>query len=562
MKTRKRDYHPYIDSYIDKIRAGEIVSSKEIKLAMDLAERKLNQSSVIIENAMIDKAVELIEKYFEIKLLDWELFIIATIHCYYEDDTVVFDEFLIEMGRGNGKNGFISPVSWYLTTHYHGVKEYNIDIIANNEEQAKTSFFDVFNVLESKWKTLKHFFHKTKRVITNTKTNSYIKYNTSNAKTKDGKRSACLIFDEIHEYEDWDTIKVFTSGFGKKKHSRVFYITTNGYVRQGVLDQQHDLAEKVLNGEIDDLGLLPLIYKIDKKEEAEDPKMWPKANPSLPYFPILMKEMKKEATKMKYQPHKAQDFLTKRMNFPAQDNFTVVAPWEKIKATGVNEDGTIRKIPYDKLKGLPCIGAVDYAQKNDFVSCGLLFKYNGMRYWIEHTFVCHLALEMESRHIKFPVKEMEEKGLITVIPKRGKIDSITAEDVANWFLEQAKKYNIQNIYADKFRYKALQSEFTKEGLPLEWVRSGPISHAQVAPLIESLFSEEKIVFGDNPTMRWYVNNTYTETDQKGNITYLKIEPKTRKTDGFFALIHALLKDDELMEIDDTVEDFDLEVHIY
>jgi len=41
------------------------------------------------------------------------------------------------MGRGNGKNGFISPVAWYLTTHYHGVKGYNIDIIANAEDQAK-----------------------------------------------------------------------------------------------------------------------------------------------------------------------------------------------------------------------------------------------------------------------------------------------------------------------------------------------------------------------------------------------------------------------------------------
>jgi len=30
--------------------------------------------------------------------------------------------------------------------------------------------------------------------------------------------------------------------------------------------------------------LLPLIYKIDKKEEAENPKMWVKANPSLPLF--------------------------------------------------------------------------------------------------------------------------------------------------------------------------------------------------------------------------------------------------------------------------------------
>ena len=90
-------------------------------------------------------------------------------------------------------------------------------------------------------------FSPRQKLIVNTRTNSYIKYNTLNAKTKDGKRSGCLIFDEIHEYESWDMIKVFISGFGKKKHSRTFYITTNGYVRGGVLDEMLDLAQRVLS---------------------------------------------------------------------------------------------------------------------------------------------------------------------------------------------------------------------------------------------------------------------------------------------------------------------------
>lgn len=534
---RKQDYHPYIDTYMDNIRRGSIPASKELKQAMDYVEFKLGDPDVYIDDNKIAKAVELIERYFDFKLLDWELFIIALIHCFYKSrDMVVFDEYFIMMGRGNGKNGFISPVAWYLTTHYHGVKGYNVDIVANNEDQAKISFHDIYNVLEDTWKKSKRFFYKNKQQIVNLKTNSYIKYNTSNARTKDGKRSACLIFDEIHEYETWDTIKVFTSGFGKRKHSRVFYITTNGYVRGGVLDEQLDLAERVLNGEIRDLGLLPLIYKIDEKEEAEDPVMWVKANPSLPYFPNLQAEMKKEAVKMKYQSHVAIEFLTKRMNYPAEDNYTVVAPWPKILATN-------KPIPYDELKGLQCIGAIDYAQITDFASCGLLFKHKGIRYWIEHTFVCHKALQVESRQIKFPVQEMVDRGLITIVRE----DSINPEYITQWFLQQAKKYHIVDIVADSFRISLLESSFKAHGLPLSQVRSGPITHAKVAPLIESMFAEETLVFGDNPTMRWYVNNTYQELDPKGNITYKKIEPKTRKTDGFFALVHALTQDAELKE---------------
>ncbi|WP_231169734.1 terminase TerL endonuclease subunit [Clostridium botulinum] len=522
---------------MNKIRSGKILASKELHQAMDLVERKLSDPDVEIKHEMIDKAIELTERYFDMKLLDWELFLFALIHCYYKStDMVVFDEFLIVMGRGNGKNGFISPVAWYLSTHYHGIKGYNVDIIANSEDQAMTSFNDIFEVLENTWKKSKKFFTKTKQQITNKKTKSYIKFNTSNAKTKDGKRSACLIFDEIHEYENYDTIKVFTSGFGKRKHSRVFYITTNGYVRGGVLDEQLKIAHDVLDGKIQDLGLLPLIYKIDTKEEVDNPDNWVKACPSLPYFPNLKKEMDKEFIKMKYQNHVALDFMTKRMNLTAQDAFTAAVPWEKILKTN-------REIPYEQLKGMQCIGAIDYAMVTDFASCGLLFKYNGLRYWIEHTFVCHKALEITSRPIKFPVTEMEQKGLITIVNG----DSITPEIISNWFLEQQKKYNIGNIFADSYRIQLLKAKFDEVGLPLKEVRSGPITHAKVAPLIESIFAEEQIVMGDNPTMRWYINNTYQELDKKGNITYKKIEPKTRKTDGFFALIHALSKDEELKE---------------
>ena len=550
MIKRRKNYHPYIDDYMDNIRSGRILACKELIQAMDYIEDKLDDPDVIIRADMIEKAVELIERYFEFKLLDWELFIIALIHCYYQSrDSVVFKEFFIMMGRGNGKNGFISSIAWYFTTHYHGVKGYNVDIVANAEDQAKTSFEDVYNVLESTWKKSKKFFYKSKEKIVNLKTKSYIKYNTSNAKTKDGKRTACLIFDEIHEYETWDLIKVFRSGFGKRKHSRTFYITTNGYVRGGVLDEQLDIAKKILSGEASKLRMVPLIYKLDEKEEYKDPENWVKAAPSYPYIPVLQEEMQDEFEEMQYKPHMAIEFLTKRMNMPAQDNFTVVAPWEKILATN-------QPIPYDELEGLQCLGAIDYARTTDFASCGLLFKRKGKRYWIEHTFVCHKALQIESRPIKFPVQEMVERGLITIIYR----DNISEKDIAGWFLEQAKKYHIKNIYCDDYRKALLESEFQKVGLPLESVRSGPITHAKVAPLVEQIFSEETLVFGDNPTMRWYTNNTAIETDKKGNTTYIKIEPKTRKTDGFFALIHALSKDSELEEVQDDI--LVLDVHTY
>lgn len=535
----------YIFDYLDQIEKGKISACKELKQAVSYIKDKLSEPGVYHDEAKTGKAVELIERYFDIKLVPWELLVVALVHCYYPDDTVVFDAFLIVVGRGNGKNKFIAGLSWYLTTHYHDIKGYNIDIVANSQEQAKTSFDDIYEVLEETWNKSKKFFYKTKEVIRNIRTKSYIKYNTSNSRTKDGRRSACLIFDEVHEYEDWSLINVFRSGFGKRKHSRIFYITTNGYVRGGVLDELLELSEKILTGEITNLRMLPLIYKIDSEEERDDPEMWVKANPSLPYFPVLKHQMEQEYELAKHQPSMAAEFMTKRMNLPKEEAYVLIAPWEKILATN-------QPIP-DELEGLNCIGAIDFAQITDFASAGLLFKYKGKRYWIEHSFVCHKALKIESRKIKFPVQEMADRGLITIV----RDDSIKPEYIAQWFLEQRKKYNILDIVADSYRISLLMDKFQELGLPLHEVRSGPITHAKVAPIIESMFADETIVFGDNPTMRWYVNNTYQELDAKGNTTYKKIEPKTRKTDGFFALIHALVKDGDLQETDDDIMTLDV-----
>lgn len=537
--TKIYKHHEYIDEYINKIKRGKKPASYELKQEVARIDKILEGKDVIIKSDKIYRAKELIEKYFEIKLFDWELFVLALIHCYEmvgKREVILFDEYLLLMGRGNGKNGFISGIGWYLTTQDHGIKGYNVDIVANAEDQAKTSFEDIYEMLTDKWKKLKNFYSKTKTLIVSKKTKSYIRFNTSNAETKDGKRSACLIFDEIHAYKDYELIKVFKQGFGKRKHSRTFYITTNGYVRGGVLDEELDISKRISSGEITKSRRVSLVYKIDTKEDAKDQTKWEMACPSINYLPDLKYEMEKDFQKMEYQHHVALDFFTKRMNFPAEDKYNEVTAWEKVLATNC-------PIPYEELKGKTAIGAIDYAMINDFASVGILFKHKGKRVFIEHSFICHKSLEKTSRRIKFPIKEAVDKGLITIVYG----DAITPKIIADWFIEQNKLYNITKIVADDYRLALVKQEFTQRGLPHEAVRSGPITHSKIAPLIELLFAEERFIFGDNMTMRWYISNTYKEIDGKGNITYKKIEAKTRKTDGFFALLHAMTKDDELVD---------------
>lgn len=535
---------------MDDIRNEIIPSSKEIKQAMDYVEAKLNDPDVFIDSAAIEKGVELMERYFEFKLLDWELFVFALIHCFYtSNDTVVFDEFLIVTGRGNGKNGFISPVGWYLTTQYHGVKAYNVDIIANSEDQAGTSFGDVYEMLERTWAKSKKFFYKSKEKIVNLKTNSYIKFNTSNARTKDGKRTACLIFDEIHEYENYKMISVFTSGFGKKKHSRTFYITTQGHVRQGVIDDKLALSRDVLNGTITELGLLPLIYKIDEEKEALEPNMWHKANPSLRFFAELQKEMNKEFIQLKYEPHIEQEFYTKRMNWPKGNRDLIVTEWENIEATN-------KELP--DMEGWDCTVGIDYANINDLASVNFHFKRNGKHYDISHAWLCLSSGDLS--RIQAPWKLWADKGHLTLVDDK----EINPDLLTDYIQEMGTKYNIIGLALDNYRYSLLSASLRKIGFDAKEYKNvyliRPSDIMKVVPVIGSYFTNQLFTWGENPPLRWACNNTKLiragkkEGTDTGNYYYGKIESRSRKTDSFMALVASIVIEDRMGDGEDVIAD--------
>lgn len=537
-KCRQKDYHPYIDQYIDDCRSGENIVGKDILAAMDYVEYKLNHKDVFIDKEKIDKAVELMERYFEISLFDWELFVTACIHCFYKsDDTVVFSTFLLVLGRGNGKNGLISPVAWYLTTHYHNIKGYNVDIVANAQDQAKTSFGDIYDVLERTWAKSKKFFYKTKEIIINLITKSYIKFNTSNAKTKDSKRTGCLIFDEVHAYEDYEQIKVFTSGFGKRKHSRAFYITTQGNVREGVLDDMLAISADILNGTIKDLRWLPLIYRIDTEEEALIPDMWHKPNPSLKYLPTLKLEMDQQFIQIKYQPAMEEEFYTKRMNWPKGNRELQVTEWDNIIATNK---------PLPDLAGWECTVGIDYASLRDWAAVNFHFRKGDLRYDFGRYWVCTQNPELS--RIKAPWRTWSNCIAVDDV-------EISPELLTDYIMETAHKHSIKKIALDNYRYSLMKDALEKIGFDPKERKNvclvRPSDIMKVQPVIESCFNKQLFTWGDNPALRWATNNTKRvrsgkkEGTDTGNFYFAKIEGKSRKTDPFIALVASMVVEDEL-----------------
>lgn len=360
-----------------------------------------------------------------------------------------------------------------------------------------------------------------------------------------------MFFNEIHAYEDYKNIKVHTTGGGKKPRFRVTYMTTDGDIRDGVIDDYKKEAKNVFSGVIKNSRTLFFICKLDNEKEVEDPNNWIKANPSLIQFKDLMDNMLSEYKNAQRRPSLFHDFMTKRMNIPHQDETRVVAAWEDILATN-------QKIP--ELEGESCIGGLDYASVRDFCGVGLLFKKNGKKIWLSQTFI-----NKHSPHLplikKEVLKEADEKGEIIWVDT----PTIPPELVAQWFIEKMATYNIIAIAMDKVKANYFIEAFKKVGLTLRAtnnktgeiaiVRSGEFTDTMVYGVLEDWFANHNLVFGDSTLMRWYVNNTAVEPRKNGNKVFIKIEQQSRKNDGFMALTHATSIQSELEETQTIDEDY-------
>ncbi len=545
-------HQKHVDYYIEQFKSGKIKFNKERANLIEYLERDvLSRDDVYFDDVMIDKCIAYGEKWY-FPMQPFQKFLIAFIFFYFKkNDRNVYRKFLWMFGRGGGKNGLLSVVLNFLQTEMHGIMDYNVSIVANSEDQAKTSFEEIYNTIKRN-KTLQKAFEYGKSVITSKKTGSKIKFRTSNGDTKDGLRDGAVAFDEIHRYESNKDVKVHISGLGKRPNPREFYVGTDGYVREGFLDNMKEKAKRVLNGSVRFNALFPFICKLDSEDQVNDPDNWELANPMFhqplsEYADNLYETVMEEYEDLEDDPSNREEFMTKRMNLPVTDLERSVASREEILATN-------RPFPAN-LIGKQAIGGLDYASLRDFAACGLLFRDGDDYVFKTHSFVRKQFVDIyygysrkasETTKEKFaPIREWEEKGLLTVIDG----PTIDPKTVVGWFVEQREKYGITKIVADNFRMDLLRPLFLEEGFEIEVIRNPTAADNLLAPRIEDAFANNHIIFGDNPLMRWYTNNVLVKTNGDGNKSYKKKEEVRRKTDGFKAFEYCLWRADEIIDYD-------------
>ena len=523
--------------YLESVEADRPRACEEQHALAAYVRRVFAQEDIYVDREQLRHYLGLV-KYFPYgRLFPWEEFLLTLWDCTYKaDGTPRWKTLLCMVGRGAGKDGFIAFDSACSISPYNPVGHYNVDICANNEEQAVTPVKDLAEVLETpKWeaKLRRHYYH-TKELIQGRKNKGVMKGRTNNPKGRDGMRSGKVVFNEVHAFENYANIKVFITGQGKVAQPRVGIFTSNGEVNDGPLDDYLARGRRILFEGEEDHGFLPFICCLKNRDQVHDPENWYMANPSLAFLPHLRQEIEDEYREWLEHPEQNGDFLTKRMGLRAGFQEISVTDYERVKATN-------RALP--DLRGWSCVVGLDYAELSDWAAINLHFRRGAERYDINHAWIC--AQSKTLPRVKAPWRAWAERQIVTVVEDV----SISPELLAGYIQRMALRYNVRGLAMDHYRWTLVSEAMKRIGFDaadksrVKLVRPSDIM--QIEPVIQECFDRILFCWGDNPCLRWAVNNTKRVRSSRkmgvdtGNFIYAKIEAKSRKTDPFMALAASM-----------------------
>lgn len=551
--------YPPLKNYIDSVKSGVQPVSEDIHDLIAIIESHLYEmidtGEIYMDLTMCEMMICVPAKYFPYGIFDWEAFLVPFI-CgfrFSSDNSLVFDEYFMYMARGAGKNGWLSWLIFGLISKVNGIPHYDIAVSASSERQAKRSFLDIHEVLGSV-DPQKKAFKRTKTEIESIATKSNFQFLSSNGSTADGLRLGALYLDEVHAIDSYDMLNVLKSALGKIPDPRTFITTTDGYVRGGILDDYKDNGHEILKGNlgfwfpVDDprhSRMLPFMHHIDHEDEAKTLEGWHKSNPSLRFNSFLLQQYRKEVVQIDRNAELNIEFFAKRVNHPKQDSRFALATYDEIMAT--KNGMTLHE--YSEQSGInEVIGCVDYANVRDLASAGMLLidDENEEYYFTQHSFITQATYSGGQINPQVLQNGIDDDKLTIVYEK-----TVTEEQIVNYFMSMAEQYYIRIIYIDQFKSTLLKPKLEAAGFNVVVTPTNMKVETMVAPILDKVFTQERLHVGADSLFRWAVGNVYKKQLDTG-VRFEKIEKNSRKTDPVSCLITGLiglnLEDKELPDL--------------
>lgn len=472
------------------------------------------------------------------KGIRFELFQLAKLMLIFgwiEKDTGLrrFREAVDIRGRKNGKSTESSAVAHDMLEN-DGESGPQVYCVANSRDQAKQVFTEACN-MRAQSPALKAITKKRQGDIYCPINFGVMKPLAAKTNNLDGLNASMVIQDEWHEQKDSSLYDVMKQSQSYRDQPLYWMISTNGFVREGFFDSKYAYASSVALWEegFHDYRMLPLIYELDRKDEWTDEAMWVKANPGLGTIKKVQ-TLRDYVEQAKRDPSFLPTVLTKDFNLP-----------ENSSANWLPYDDCVNQaaVKMEYLEHSYAIGGCDLSATTDLTCATLLIVkpqddhyYVLQKYFIPQSKIDALDATRSDREA--PYRRWAELGFLRICSG----STVDYNDVTQWFVEMVQKHDIRPLWVC---YDAALSgywapQMVEYGFDMEKIRQGPFTWTYPMKLLGGALHDHRVVYQNNPVLRWCLCNTAVKTMNKDGIE--SIQPvkcaSNRRIDGMVSLLNA------------------------
>ena len=396
---------------------------------------------------------------------------------------------------------------------------------ATKYAQARLLFDEAHNMIKQSPDLLK-YFRKRKTDLYYTPTMSKFQPLSRNSDSLDGLNASFVIMDELHGVRDRNLYEVMRQSQAARRQPLLIMITTAGTVRECIFDDMYSYAAQVADGAVVDEHFLPVLYELDDRAEWTDPAAWVKANPALDSIK-KRDDLTAKVERAKQNRSELSGVLCKEFNVR-----------ETVKTAWLSFDDINNESVFDlaDFHGGYCIGGVDLSITTDLTCASLLLmkrgdnkKYITQMYWLPAD-----RLQERVQQDKIPYDKWHERGLLRLCTG----NSISYSDVTQWFYEIINEYELFPawVYYDSYSARYFVDEMQMQGLNMVRCIQGAKTLSLPMQMLGTDLQAHKVIYNNNPVLKWCLTNTGIQTDRNGNIVPVKNQSPRQRIDGAAALL--------------------------
>lgn len=528
----------YIAEYNNLIQSGKIAASRRVKqvyarLAAATAEMS---GQYVFDETRASRPIAFIERFCKHSKGEWagrgislELFQKAYIQALYgfvdrETGLRQYRESFFLVGRKNGKSTLLAGLALYMLTS-DGEGGAEVYSTATKYAQARLLFDEAHNMIKQSPALSRHF-RKRKSDLYYAPAMAKFQPLARNSDTLDGLNASFVIMDELHGVKDRNLYEVMRQSMAARRQPLLIMITTAGTVRECIFDDMYSYAAGVADGAITDPHFLPVLYELDDRSEWTDPAAWIKANPALGAVKKL-DDLTQKVERAKQNRSELSGVLCKEFNVRE----TVKTAW--LSFDDINNESTF---DLEAFRGAYCIGGVDLSITTDLTCASLLFmkrgddtKYITQMYWLPAD-----RLQERVQQDKIPYDKWFDRGLLRLCTG----NSINYSDVTAWFVETVKQYDLFPawVYYDSYSARYFVEEMQMQGFNMVRCIQGAKTLSLPMQMLGADLQAHKVIYNNNPVLKWCLTNTGIQTDRNGNIVPIKNQSPKQRIDGTAALL--------------------------